>query len=105
MTISPGRTLLALSWVVALLGSAAAVGLCFWLAPGDREQLLLPAVVLVLTALFGLAWLFHLRAVRRWNAALDSYAQREMDRAAVPAPNRPWVRAARTAVLQGRGEP
>jgi hypothetical protein len=55
-------------------------GLWFSLAQGDAVTALLGAVALVLTAIPGIGWLSHTRAARRFNAALDVYAAREIDR-------------------------
>jgi hypothetical protein len=60
-----------------LLGAA---GLWFWLAHGDSAVVLLGAAALVLTAIFGLVWLSGARATRRFSAAVDAYAEREIER-------------------------
>jgi hypothetical protein len=39
---------------------------------------LVAGVALALTGVFGLAWRFRARAVQRWLAALDAFAQREL---------------------------
>ena len=43
----------------------------YWLA-------LAAGVALALTGVFGLAWRFRARAVRRWLTALDAFARREI---------------------------
>jgi hypothetical protein len=70
------RTPTALVWPVLLLG---AVGLWFWLAHGDGVAVWLGAVGFVLTAVLGIVWLSRARAARRFNAAVDAYAEREID--------------------------
>src|SRR5262245_55997694 len=71
------RTPTSLVWPVPLLG---AVGFWFWLAHADGVAALLGAAALVLTATLGIVWLSRARAARRFNAALDAYAEREIDR-------------------------
>jgi hypothetical protein len=71
------RTLPYLVWPVTLLG---AVGLWFGLAHGDSVTMPLVAVALVLTAILGAVWLSRAQATRRFNAAMDAYARREIDR-------------------------
>jgi hypothetical protein len=56
------------------------VGLWFWLADGGGAAVLLGAAALVLTALLGIAWLSRARGARRCTAAVDAYADREIDR-------------------------
>jgi hypothetical protein len=41
---------------------------------------LLSAVALLLTAILGIAWVWRVRAARRFMAAVDAHAKREMDR-------------------------
>jgi hypothetical protein len=60
-----------------LLGTA---GLWFRLAHGDGAAVLLGAAALVLTAILGLVWLSGARAARRFNAAVDGYPEREIER-------------------------
>ena len=66
-----------LIWIVALLG---AVRLWFWLTNGNDVPGLLAAAALLLTAILGAVGLARALAVRRFNAALDAYAEREIDR-------------------------
>jgi hypothetical protein len=65
---------------VAVLGAGVAGEL--WLRPaeGGSWQALLPAAILALTAVLGIVWLARARAARRWNAAVDAYAEREIAR-------------------------
>jgi hypothetical protein len=71
------RTPTSLVWPAALLG---AVGLWFWLAHGGSVAVLPGAAALVLAAILGIVWLSRARAARRFNAAVDAYAEREIDR-------------------------
>jgi hypothetical protein len=66
-----------LIWPVALLGAA---GLWFWLRPEHSVAEMLGAAGLVLTAIFGIVWLSRARAARRFNAAVNAYADREIER-------------------------
>jgi hypothetical protein len=50
------------------------------LADGRGWQLLFPAVVVALVLLVQLAWQYRTRSLRRWKAALDAYAAREIAR-------------------------
>src|SRR5262249_36771886 len=61
--------------------SLGAVGLWFLPAHGDGVAVLLGAAALVLTAILGIVWLSRARAARRFNAAVDAYADGEIDRA------------------------
>jgi hypothetical protein len=71
------RTLTSLVGPVTFLG---AVGLWIWLARWDGVAGLLGAAVLILTAILGIVRLFRTRAARRFNAAVDAYVEREIDR-------------------------
>ena len=82
-----------LIWLVALLGAA---GLWFWLRPEHSVAEMLGAAGLVLTAILGIVWLSRARAARRFNAALDAYAEREIDRER---------RTRAAAVVAARGRP
>jgi hypothetical protein len=66
---------------VVVLGAGIAGEL--WLRPaaGGVWPALLPAAFLALTAVLGIVWLTRVRAARRWNAAVDAYAEREIARA------------------------
>jgi hypothetical protein len=66
----------ALVWSVAILG---AVRLWFWLTNRNDVAGLLAAAALLLTAILGAVGLARALAVRRFNAALDAYAKREID--------------------------
>jgi len=77
---STGRKAGSLLGPVALLSSSAATGL--WLTfARDGGQMLLSAALLALTASLGTVWLVRARAVRRLNAAVEAYAERELARA------------------------
>ena len=65
-----------LVWSVALAG---AVRLWFWLTNGNDVPGLLAAAALLLTAILGAVGLARALAVRRFNAALDAFAEREID--------------------------
>jgi hypothetical protein len=67
----------ALVWIVGFLG---AVRLWFWLTNENDVPGLLAAAALLLTATLGGVGLARALAVRRFNAALDAYAEREIDR-------------------------
>jgi hypothetical protein len=54
--------------------------LWFWLAQGDGAAVLLGAALLVFTAILGIVWRSRARSARRFHAALDAYAEREIDR-------------------------
>ena len=62
---------------VALFGAA---GIWFWLAHWDSIAELLVAAAVVLTAILGIVWFSGARAARRFNAAMDAYADLEIDR-------------------------
>ena len=66
-----------LVWIVMLLG---AVRLWFWVTSGNDVQGLLGAAALLLTATFGTVGLSRARAARRFIAAVDAYAKREIER-------------------------
>jgi hypothetical protein len=73
------------SWVwlpVALLAAAGAAGLWLWLTHGASVPLRLGLGLLALTAAVALVWIYRARrAARRFWAALDAYAEKEMARA------------------------
>jgi hypothetical protein len=48
---------------------------------GDGVAVLLGAAALVLAAILWIFWLSRARAARRFNAVMDAYAEREIDRA------------------------
>jgi hypothetical protein len=66
---------------VVVLGAGVAGEL--WLRPsaGSVWPALLPAAFLAVAAVLGIVWLTRVRAARRWNAAVDAYADREIARA------------------------
>jgi hypothetical protein len=71
------RKVVSLIWPVAFLGSGGGAGI--WLGFA-QDSVLLASVVLTLTALLGIVWLSRIRAARRWNAAVEAYAERELAR-------------------------
>jgi len=71
---------LSLVWPAAFLAAMGVTGLSLWLAPGDRVEVLLTAAALGLTTFLGIVWWSHARAERRWQAALDAYAEGEIAR-------------------------
>jgi hypothetical protein len=66
-----------LLWSVPLLGAAE---LWFWLAYEHGVAVLPGAAALGMTAILGIVWLSRARAARRFNAVVDAYAEREIDR-------------------------
>jgi hypothetical protein len=64
-------------WPVMSLGAGVP---WFWLAYGDYAPALLGATALVLAPILGIVWLSRARAARRFNAAMDAFAEQEMDR-------------------------
>jgi hypothetical protein len=70
------RTPMFLVWPM-LLG---AVGLWLWLARRDSVPGLMGAAALIVTVVLGIGWLSRARSARRLLAALDAYAEREIDR-------------------------
>jgi hypothetical protein len=69
-----------LVWAALLLG---AVGACLWLwlAQGDSIQVLASAFLMA-TALLGMVGQSRAHAARRWQAALDAYAEHELSQLA-----------------------
>jgi hypothetical protein len=66
-----------------------------WLARAGGAEALLASAALALTVLLGIAWQRRARAARRWNAAVDAYADREIARARrLAAPRRAAAGAA-----------
>jgi hypothetical protein len=70
------RTPTSLFWSGAALGLMAAVGVALWLAGGASGAVL--ACVALGSLSLGAVWRSRARAARRWNAALDAYAEREI---------------------------
>ena len=62
------------------LGAGGAVGLWLLLAYRDSAHALLAAAAFSVTALLGGLWQSRVRAARRWGAAVDAYAEREISR-------------------------
>ncbi len=80
---------LLVGWSVAFLAAAGAVGLWLWLARGDGPALLAAEALVIVVPLLAV-WRWRARSARRWSAAVNAYAEREMARAgrqarAVPA--------------------
>jgi hypothetical protein len=76
---SIGRLVVSLIWLAALLVGGGAAGLWLGLSH-DGVQRLLAAAVLALTAVLAAVWLVRARAARRFNAAVEAYAERELAR-------------------------
>jgi hypothetical protein len=77
---SPGRrNAVSLLWLAVFLGCGGAAVL--WLGRAhDSVEVLLAGAVLALTAVRGGVWLSRSRAVRRLNAVVEAYAERELAR-------------------------
>jgi hypothetical protein len=74
------RPALTLSMVLA--GTAAALGGWLWLAHSGSLQILLGATLLAGCAIAAiLGWDLHARTWRRWQDAVDAYADREIAQA------------------------
>jgi hypothetical protein len=71
------RMATSLVWPVTFLGAA---GLWVWLARGEGVAVLLGAPALALTAVLGMVWRSRIRAARRFHAAVEAHAEREIDR-------------------------
>jgi hypothetical protein len=66
----------------ALAFTALAITSWLWLAQGDSLQIVLAATLLAGLAIAGVvAWDFHKRAWDRWQDAVDTYADQEIERA------------------------
>ncbi len=76
------RSATSLTWIssIALVGIGLAGGLWFGRAPSLRAPVLLADAISALAVILGLVWLFRARAARRWQTALDGYAEREIAR-------------------------
>jgi hypothetical protein len=68
-------------WPAALLGVGGAVGLWLWPTQGSAVRALPATAVFALTVVLGVLWQYRTRAARRWSAAVDAYAERELARA------------------------
>jgi hypothetical protein len=68
-------------WLAVPLGSAGGGALWFGVVPGVHLPPLGTGAVLALAAFWGLVWLGRVRAARRLTAAMDAYAEREMEQA------------------------
>jgi hypothetical protein len=83
---------------VAILGAGVAGELWLRTAVGGVWPALLPAAFVGLASVLGIVWWMRVRASRRWNAAVDAYAEREIARAQHrPVP----TRARRVATPRG----
>jgi hypothetical protein len=102
------RTPLVLPWSGIMYAAGAltlgvAAGLWLLLAHGQGWQVLLPAAVVALAAIIGMAWQSRARAADRLHAALDAYARRELARARRrQAPTRGPALSAHRGVLPGQ---
>jgi hypothetical protein len=67
--------------LVALFGLGTAGGVWLWLAGAERVQTLLAAATFGAAVLGTVWWEYRARAVRRWRAVVDAYANREITRA------------------------
>ena len=65
-----------LVWPVAL----GAIELWSWFADGEMSAVMPGAAIVVLAAVVGMARLSQARVAKRFQAALDAYAEREIDR-------------------------
>lgn len=73
------------AWLVAFVVAAVITGgtpLVFWWQATDGLTWwsLLVGALLGLTAGLGIIWFARVRVARRWNAAVDAYAEREIAR-------------------------
>ena len=64
----------------AVLSLSVTGGPWFRPATGRDWEVLLTAAAVSLIALLRFVWLYRARSSRRWNAALDAYAEREIAR-------------------------
>jgi hypothetical protein len=89
------------SWagLVGLLAAAAAAGLALWQTHGGDVPPRPEVGLLALAAALVGVWFFRARAARRFFAALDVYAERELARAE-PRPHTPSVTGPRSLVKQ-----
>jgi hypothetical protein len=70
------------SWTVSVaLAIAGAAGVGLWMTQGASLPLRSVGSLVALTAALSMVWLYRVRAARRLSAALDAYAERELDRA------------------------
>jgi hypothetical protein len=76
-TLGVRRMLTSLAWSVASLG---AVGLWLSLVNGNEVATVLGAATVVMTAILVIVWHSRARAARRFHAAVNAYAEREIDR-------------------------
>jgi hypothetical protein len=74
------RTRISLIKLTALLGAVGAVGIWFWLSQRVSTPGWVAPAILGSAAVLGILWQLRARAARRWQAALDTYAEREIIR-------------------------
>ena len=63
-----------------MLVAGIMIGARLWPADGRGWQIVLATVASALIAVVPFLWLYRARLVRRWRAALDAYAEREIAR-------------------------
>jgi hypothetical protein len=68
-----------LAWLAVVVAPAVAAGLWWALVRGNVPGLLAVSALALLVAL-GAVWWLRARAARRWNAAMNVYADRELAR-------------------------
>jgi hypothetical protein len=73
------RKSLSSAWAAVLVGVGESPEMLFWPEQGVFATVLISAI-LALAVIVGIVWL-RVRASRRWNAALEAYADREITRA------------------------
>jgi xanthine/uracil/vitamin C permease (AzgA family) len=79
---TPPQTHPAFILPTALLAGAGMVGVALWLNHNlDWPVLLAPAAILAAFTALAFVWLTRFRSARRWQAALDTYAEREIAQA------------------------
>src|SRR5437764_12861966 len=71
------RVALPLVWP-ALFLAAGAVALLVWVAPGNGPRAVPAAAAFAGAGLLGAVWQRRARAARRWSAAVNAYAEREI---------------------------
>jgi hypothetical protein len=68
------------AWPATLLAAAGTAGLWLWLTHGAYVPIRSAVGLVALTGVVGAVWLYRIRAARRLFAALDAYAEQELDR-------------------------
>ena len=74
------RWWVSLVWPAALRAPVVAAGLWWRFGHGSLPEVA-GVAGLALAAVLGAAWLLRARAARRWRAAMNTYAEREIARA------------------------